>query len=351
VTVVDPPADGVASGLVRLAAEVQPVHTTVARVEFFIDGVWVCRDEAAPFECQWDAGMGQISREVLAVATLDNGSRLTHKVRTRAIDYADETGVRAVLVPVIVTDTRGKFVRNLSRDAFTVKEEGVEQKITYFDSEHAPLDLVVALDISDSMRRALPILRSAVMDFLSSLRPRDRITLVAFNDRVFVLTRGESDRSAQAAALQRIATRGGTALYDAIVQSLGLLESDLSRRAIVVFTDGTDSSSQATFEGTQLRLRESDAAVYAIVQGTQSDTARFRKDIERVSKASGGRLLGANKIDDLSEALASVRDELAHQYLLAYTPSVNAPAGAFRRITVEVQGPHKVRAREGYHRR
>jgi len=348
-TVVEPVSDSYAVGPVRLLVDVQPATTRVARVEFFVDGVWVCRAERTPFECTWDAGTGRTAREILAVATVEGGVRLTHRVRTKALEYSESVGVKSVLVPVVVTDDRGRFVRNLPQKDFRVTEDGTEQTLTHFEAENAPLDLVVAIDISDSMRRTMPALKKAVLQFVNSMRPGDRVTLVAFNDRVFVLSRGESDVAVRTAALESVVARGGTALYDAVVQSLNLLEPGLTRKAVVVFTDGADLSSQASLEPVEQRVRESDAALYIITQGKQSNVGRVRRAMEQLAKISGGRAFAADDVDDLGKALSYVRDDLAHQYLLGYSPSNSALDGNYRRIAVEIQnGRYKIRAREGY---
>ena len=172
----------------------------------------------------------------------------------------------SVLANAVVTDG-GRFVQGLPREVFRIFDDGKERPITSFQSTEAPLELVLALDVSGSMQDALPEVKVASQSFVQALRPQDRVTLVAFNDSMFTLARGESSKQLLADAVSKLSAFGSTALYDVIVRSLQLLSRQPGKHAIVIFTDGDDRASQATLEQVQRMVEDSDARLLAIGLG------------------------------------------------------------------------------------
>ena len=273
-------------------------------------------------------------------------------MRSRELDTLQETsGVNAVLVPVVVTDRRGRFVRSLTRDDFRVFEDGVEQEIDYFDPEDVPLDIVVAIDISTSMRESMDTLKTVMKTFLGELSPSDQVSLVAFNDRIYTMARGETDTGALQGIIDALPRPyGGTALLDAVVTSMELLGDRFDRKAVLVFTDGDEQTSLSALEPVERRLRESNAMVYLVMQGRGREAQRVRELLSRLTTASGGRVFSTERVDELHEVLRQVREDLASQYLLSYQPrTAAAAANEYRRIEVRSSDEqHRVRARDGY---
>lgn len=346
------PVDGsFVSGPVLLRALVDPAEAAsrVILVTFFADGRQVCTRDAPPFDCPWDAGPRVRARVVRAVAVLDDGRRLSATVRTRGLDFAETVDVDVIQVTATVTDRNGRFVRGLSRRDFRVFEDEVPCEITFFGTaERVPLDLVVAVDVSGSMTPAMAPLKQAVKGFLAALGPRDRATLVAFNDNLFTLVRSSADPAARLRAVDRLAPWGGTALYDALLRAIEMVGHAQARRAVVVFTDGRDEHSFATLDGVIRRVEASDAAVYAIAQGDALTHPAFVKLLERIAATSGGRALASRSPERLDRAFAEIVEEMAHQYVLAYPARAAARDGQWHAIRVEVAGGHRVRARQGY---
>src|SRR5690606_13722676 len=196
-----------------------------------------------------------------------NGERLVATTRTRSAGYTESVEVEVVQVTATVTDTQGRFVKGLTRDRFRVREDGVVQRLTAFAGENAPLELVVAIDVSQSMTAAMPTLKAAVRAFLQALRPTDQVSLLAFNDIIFTLARRSVDPAARVKAVDRLAPWGGTALYDAILHGLNMVGRQPGRRALVVFSDGEDQNSVATLARVRSRLEQSDATIYTIGLG------------------------------------------------------------------------------------
>ena len=209
---------------------------------------------------------------------------------------------KVVQVNALVSDRSGKFISGLKPDQFRVLEDGKPQKILHFADEEAPLEIVVAMDISGSMGMAhRRISRPRCASSSSRLKPTDQVTLVAFNQEMFVLTQRETDQAKLSAAIDRLTAWGGTTLYDVIIQSLDLLSRQPGRRSLVVFSDGEDQSSQATFAVVDRAVRGSDAGLFMVALGRGREQATLRETLEALAEPSGGRALFAEKPDELGE--------------------------------------------------
>jgi VWFA-related protein len=349
VEIVSPAPGSYVSGLVTLRAAITTGPDAVVRhVQFFADGTLVCTAEAAPWACEWDAGGDVRAHQLRAVLELLDGRRASGSLRTRSIGYAERVDVESVLVPVLVSDG-DRFVSGLDREAFRLYEDGRPQAIDTVSSENLALDLVVAVDISESMAPSLPRVKQAVRRFLDSLRPDDRVTLLAFNENVFTLARRDSTPAAWRRALDRLAPWGGTALYDVLLKGMDLLTRTTGRRALVVFSDGYDQSSRTSLESATRAVEAGDAALYVIVLGQTAQAQQSRRTIEQLAQSSGGRAFFRNRLEDLDGDFDLITEELFNQYLIAYSPTNASRDETWRRIKVEVVGrKYRVRARQGY---
>jgi Ca-activated chloride channel family protein len=348
-TFVSPPPDTYVNGPIALRVRVEAGQPPVQEISIFADGQIVCTVQRPPYECAWDAGATLREHVLRATATFDDGTRVVANLRTRAAGYVEQVDVDAVQVTVTVTDGDGNLVRRLPQDAFRVREDGVPQAITAFSNDNIPLEIVVALDVSYSMTEAMPSLKGAAGKFLGSLRPADRVTLLAFNDNIFTLARQSTDTAQRVRAVDRLAPWGGTALYDAILTSMNVLGRQSGRRSLVVFSDGEDQSSVATLKRVEARMETSDATIYAIGLGRGVRESNLRAILDRLAEVSGGRAFLTERIDRLQENFGAIVEELSSQYLLAYGPTNGARDGGWRRIEVDVAGgKYRVRARQGY---
>ena len=321
----------------------------VRQVTFFADGRSVCTIVSPPFECAWDAGAGIREHVIRAVATLVNGERLVATTRTRSAGYTESVEVEVVQVTATVTDDDGRFVKDLTRDRFRVREDNVPQRLTAFVGENVPLEIVVAVDVSQSMTDAMPTLKTAVRTFLQALRPSDQVSLLAFNDIIFTLARRSVDPAVRVRAVDRLAPWGGTALYDAILLGLNTVGRQPGRRALVVFSDGEDQNSVATLQRVQSRLERSDATIYTIGLGRSVRDHALAQVLAQMSDMSGGRSFLIDRVDELEAVFADIVEELSNQYLLSYASSNDRRDGTWRRIQVDVTGAdYNVRHRQGY---
>jgi Ca-activated chloride channel homolog len=347
VTILSPGDGAYVSGPTLLRARVEPIDA-IAGVTFFVDGRQACALTRLPFECDWDAGAAIAEHQVRAVATLKSGGRVVQTVRTKSVGYAEHVDVDAVQVTVTVSDSRGKFIPNIPQGAFHVFEDGHAQAISHFASEDVPLELIAAIDISGSMAPAMPKLKTAVKEFLGDVPPQDQVTLLGFNDSIFTLTRKATDPSERVKAVERLAPWGSTALYDVLLRGIEMLGRQTGRKALVVFTDGEDQGSHATINDVERRLQSSDVTLYMIGQGRGVTMDSLRRIMGRLATPTGGRALFTDSIDELHTAFADLLDELSNQYLLGYQSTNTKRDDQWRRIKVDVDGHHEVRARQGY---
>ena len=349
--IVSPEPDTYLVGSVRLRAVIEPARAVrdVARVVFYADGRHVCTlMDPARAECPWDAGANIKEHVIRAVAELIGGGRAVTSIRTKGLDIVDEVKVEVVQVTAVVSDS-GRFIKKLPQSAFRVSEDGVPQKVTHFSSEGSPLELVIAVDVSESMTLAMPQLKSSVKRFLAALSPKDQVTLTAFNDNLFTLTRRETSPEQRQRAVDRLAPWGGTALYDVIVRGLQQLSRQPGRRVLVVFSDGDDRTSHATLESVEQAVRASDATLFMVALGQGVRNATIRGGIERLVDLSGGRALFVERSDRLDQPFAEILEELANQYLIGYESSNPKRDGNWREIKVELPDhSYQVRARQGY---
>ncbi len=344
---ISPTADTYLSGAVMLKIAIEPAGSAsqIADIAFFADGRQVCVVPARRPECAWDAGANVVEHAIRAVARLHTGGRVVANVRTKELGYTESVTVEVVQVNTVVTDG-ARFVKGLTRDQFRILDDGQPRPITGFQPIGTALELVVAIDVSGSMAGALPDVKAAVRTFLAALGPKDQVTLVAFNDNLFTLVRRESDPAARARAVDRLSAWGGTALYDVVVRSLEILSRQVGRRALVVFSDGEDRSSQASYDQVERLVRESDATLFMVGLGRGATIEALKEKMERLAEASGGRALFVQRSDQLDQPFAEIVDDLSNQYMLAIDPKHD---GKWHTITVQVPNTrYRVRARQGY---
>ncbi len=343
---VSPTDDTYVSGpvLLKVVIDGEAGPSLVEDVTFFADGRQVCVVPAASPQCGWDAGPQLTTHALRAVARLRTGGRLVANVRTKDAGYVEAVSVDVVLANAVVTDG-GRFVKGLTRADFRIFDDGTERPLTTFQSTEAPLELVLALDVSASMSDAMADVKDAARAFLRALRPQDRVTLVAFNNAMFTLSRGVAGTEA-VPALDKLTAWGATALYDVIVRGLEVLSRKPGKHALVIFSDGDDSSSQATLEQVRRLVGDSDAMLMAVGLGRGSVVNDLKETLESLADASGGRVLFAENSDELTESFGKVVEDLINQYTLGFEPQRD---GRDHQIRVQVPGRGvRVRARRVY---
>jgi VWFA-related protein len=348
--ILSPAADTIVSGPTRITVAVEPQAeaANVRTVNFSVNGRLACTIERPPFTCAFEPGDVVRSHHIRVVATLTDGRRLVGNVRTKELGYAERIRTEAVLVPLVVT-RGGEFVRGLKQQDFEVFEDGVAQPIASLVSEDAPLDLVLAIDVSGSMERALVDVKPAVKQLLSRLRPGDAATLVGFNDTMFIAAEREKDRRAREDAVDLLTSWGGTALYDATVRTLDMVSRETGRKGLVIFSDGDDRNSLTRRETALARVQASDAMLYTIGFGGGATVPQLRASLENYARSTGGKPFFPRDTTELDGIFTEIVAELANQYVLSYSSTNSRQDGTWRNIKVRVRkGNYDIRARAGY---
>jgi len=334
-------------GVTTLRAGVEPADAA-ARVTFFVNGRQTCEVERPPFECEWDAGGEVIEHQIRLAVTLTAGGRVFRALRTKPLRYDDKVDVDAVQVTVTVTDDNGRFARGIPRSAFKLYEDGKVQTISHFTSENVPLELITAVDISGSMTPSMAKLKRAVKEFLGAVPPRHEVTLLGFNDAVFLLTQKTTNPADRVRAVDRLEPWGATALYDVILRGTNLLGRQIGRKSVVVFSDGEDQGSHVALGDVERRLQTSDVTLYMIGQGRGVSQEYLKRIMAQLTAPTGGRAFFTDSVDELQGAFEELLDELSNQYLVGYQSTNTRRDDKWREIRVEVDGYANVRARNGY---
>jgi Ca-activated chloride channel family protein len=254
--------------------------------------------------------------------------------------------VEAVRVDVLVTDRdKGDPVLGLGPGDFEILDNGVPQQVDLVSFEQIPLNVILALDMSDSVTGdRLDHLRTASAGLLAALANDDQAGLVTFTHRVVLGSGLTKDLGAIRRAMEPVAKPGDTAIVDATYAGIMLGESDVGRGLLIVFSDGVDTSSWLTPDMVLDTARRSDIVVYAV-----SAQSRIKPEFLRdLTSATGGRLYEVEKTSNLESVFLSVLEEFRHRYLVSYTPTgVERPG--WHRLDVSIKGRKAtVKARPGY---
>jgi Ca-activated chloride channel family protein len=311
-------------------------------VTFFANGQQICAP-ALRFRCGWDAGRDVEAHAFRAVARLKDGRRVVATLRTRAIEFAQSEFVDIVQANTVVK-AGDRFVKGLTRESFRLLDDNQPRPITDVIAG-GPMQLLLALDVSGSMKDALADVRSAARGFLKAIGDGHQVTVVAFNDSVFTVARPEMTMADRVQALEQLNAWGGTALHDVIAESIQRLNGR-ARKALVVFSDGEDRDSRVTFSNVRRLIDESDATVFTVGLGRGNSQKDLREKLGELAEASGGLALFADDPDELAKPFAEIVETLANQYTLSFEPRRD---GKYHALTVQVPGRDvRIRARRGY---
>jgi Ca-activated chloride channel homolog len=268
--------------------------------------------------------------------------------------------VGLVVLHTSVVDDRGKFADGLKEENFRVFEDKVEQKVSTFKREDVPVSMGLVIDNSGSMRDKRPRVNEAAITLVEASNPSDEAFVVNFNDDFYLDLDKDFTNSVPELkeALERIDSRGSTALYDAIIGSLDhLKKASKDKRVLLVVTDGEDNSSHNSLEKTIREVQKTDTVIYTI--GLLGDEKRKDKNhamkaLKQIAEASGGLAFFPESVDDVHNICEQVAHDIRNQYTLAYYPSNTKKDGTFRAVTVQVipprgRGKLVARTRNGYY--
>src|SRR5215472_14533298 len=267
-------------------------------------------------------------------------------VTDRRADIRVDTNL--VLIYVSVTDPIGRYVTGLDKDNFKLTEEmdkkKVDQEITQFSSEDAPMSVGVVFDTSGSMGVKLRRSQQAVTQFLKTANPEDEFFLVQFNDRPELLVPWTPDPEDIQGRLTWVESKGRTALLDGVYMAMNQMKKARNpRKAILIISDGGDNSSRYTESEVKNAVRESDVQIYAIGifesmagRNRTPEEASGPQLLNEVAESTGGRFFSADNLADLPDIAAKIGLELRNQYVLGYHSKNRERDGKFRKVQVRL---------------
>ena len=274
---------------------------------------------------------------------------------------AFRAGVDVVSLNVTVTDGDQRFVTDLEQDNFVVFEDGAQQEVAFFTRTQLPIALALLIDTSASMDERMSTAQEAAIGFSQRLRPEDLAEIIDFDSRADVLQDFTNDVEKLEDAIRRTSAGGSTSLYNALYVSLKdltkapLREADVRREAIIVLSDGEDTSSLVSFEEVLELAKRSETAIYSI--GLKADDSRSRTGfreadfvLRQLAQETGGQAFFPDRVGKLDSIYQQISEELSSQYSIGYISANPLRNGQWRRIVVRADRKDvRTRTKQGYY--
>jgi len=264
--------------------------------------------------------------------------------------------VDEVVLHATVVNDKQQMVTTLDKSAFTVFEDGKPQNIISFRHEDIPVSMGIVIDNSGSMREKRDRVNKAAINLVKSSNPQDEVFIVNFNDEYYLDQDFTADLNKLREALEKVETRGGTALYDAVVASAEHLKKNakLEKKVLFVVTDGEDNASRESLEQAIRRLQEENGpTVYTIGLLGEEKQRRARKALQFIAEKTGGIPFFPKTVDEVDSISKQVAHDIRNQYTLGYKPTNPKSAGGYRVIKVDAKakgfGKLSVRTKSGYY--
>jgi VWFA-related protein len=265
--------------------------------------------------------------------------------------------VEEVVLHATVVDDKQRIVTSLDKGDFSVFEDGHPQTITSFRHEDIPVSMCIVIDNSGSMREKRQKVNAAALNLVISSNPNDEVCIVNFNDELYIDQDFTSNIKKLKEGLEQSATRGGTALYDAVVATADHLkkEAKLEKKILFVVTDGEDNESQQTLEKAVRRLEgDGGPTVYAIgILEKEEHPKRARRALQLMSESTGGIAFFPQTLDEVDAISRTVAHDIRTQYTIGYKPTTPKTQGGYRQVKVDARsrshGKLTVRTRSGYY--
>lgn len=339
-------------GPTRVVAEVAvPETKRLKDVEIFINDKRAATLYQPPFSQLVDVPKSKDLGFVRVVASLEDGTATEDIRYFNAPKYLTEVNVHAVELFTSVL-AKGKPVTGLTKDNFSIFEDGVPQTVDGFELvTNLPLSIGIGVDTSGSMEETITDAQQAALGFLKDvMTSKDRCFLVSFDNEPQLLSRFTTDRDRLAQALAGLRAQGSTALYDAIIYGLFQYQGTRGRKAYVILTDGEDRSSKFTFEASLDYAKKSGVAIYFIGLRIGPTHMDIRYKLNKMARETGGTVYYIDNAKNLSGIYREINEELRSQYLITYVPQNKSVSNAWRKVDVKMH-PESLTARtiSGYY--
>jgi VWFA-related protein len=270
--------------------------------------------------------------------------------------YTFRSQVNEVTLSATVLDSRRHLVTNLAQTNFAVYEDNQPQKITFFKRQDIPVSIGIVVDNSGSMRTKRTAVTKAVLNLIQASNPQDEVFVVNFNDDPYLDQDFTSKLESLREALDRVDSRGGTALYDAVIASADHLAKGAKKekKVLLVVTDGVDNESRESLESAIRKVQDDNGpTIYTIgILGDEPGIKRAKRALQSLSDQTGGVAFFPRDLAEVDEISQEVARDIRNQYTLTYKPSNPRSNGGYRKVKVEARAPGykdlQVRTRDGY---
>lgn len=283
------------------------------------------------------------------------GSAVGEVTKSEGI-YVFRSQVNEVVLPVIVTDTRRHIVTNLQQNNFQVYEDGQPQSIVRFSREDVPVSIGIVVDNSGSMRTKRAAVTKAVLNLIQASNPQDEVFVVNFNDDPYLDQDFTNKINPLREALDRVDSRGGTALYDAVIASADHLAKGAKKekKVLLVITDGVDNESRESLESAIRKVQDDQGPIiYTIgILGDEPGIKRAKRALQSLSDQTGGVAFFPKDLVEVDEISQEVARDIRNQYSITYKPTNPRSNGGYRKVRVEARAQGykdlQARTRDGY---
>lgn len=329
-----------------------PEGRSLAKLELFLNDQPVATLFGPPYAQAVDVKDEKAPSVIRARVTLSDGESSEDVRFVNAPEFLEEVDVERVELYVAAAKG-GRLVADLAGSDFRINVDDQPVEVAGFEVvRQLPISVVLALDTSESMREELAESEKGAAAFVASvLTPKDRAAIVRFDDEPQLLQRFTKDKELLKSALATLSAESGTALYDAIVYSLYQFQGQRGRKALVLLSDGRDTSSRFEWDQALEFAKRSGVAVYVVGLAIPLREWDVRAKLSQIADETGGRVFHVDKASDLVDAYRKIDEELRTQYRLAFAPPGKAN-GKWHRVEVRVPGRPGVdaRAASGYYR-
>lgn len=335
----------------QLRAEGEESIVPVSTVRFFVDDAAVGEDLEGPvYAVEWADENPFSPVTIRAEAVGVDGLIGVDSVTLPALDVTDETSVASVLLDVAVMDREGRYIQKLTRDSFSLYEDGTLQTLDMVDATIMPTTHTLLVDTSQSMAYRFDFVRRAAQRLGSTMKERDQMVVLPFSTGLGAMTGPTTNLQAIASAVETMRSTGGTAIVDALIAASERLEHVEGRHIIVLITDAYDEHSQATLDEAIDALRERHTTLYTVgIGGVAGLSIRGRAAMKKLAEKTGGKAFFPHRDEELPLVQDRVAADIASKYLLTYTPTNQERDGMYRKVLIVTGDPtHTIRTRDGY---
>ena len=340
------------AGTIRIVARLDgPAQTQPVQVQFYVDKLFLSADtDGPPYDALWSDDNPFEARELMVEAELPRGVMVRDTMLLKPLEVEEATSVSSVSVDAVVVDEKGRFVKDLTDQEFSLFENGEAQTLDYLRQDRDPSLFALLVDSSQSMAIRSDAVRAAAARLIAPLGKDDEILVAPFTKTIDVVTGPTTDRATVLDAIGAIRHKGGTAILDALGSAAGTLTASTRRKAIVLITDGYDENSESRIDDATAALKRSGITLYVVgLGGIAGVSLKGEKLLKSLAEGTGGRAWFPRDERDLVVAYDAIANEVKNHYLLGYTPKNQDRDGTWRAIDVKVANEtYRVRARKGY---